>query len=127
MDQSVRDFLEELCEMLKRLDEATQSLCDDPDGLEYCCPNEEDRRQLLALLRDVDARKVLIRLTRQAATAAVFHVLVLLDERKELGQTKVRPSLKLYVNDSEVPCPNYLHELLGDAMLGLGMDTYDWW
>jgi hypothetical protein len=126
MSDTTRDFLRELCEIVKSYHDGLANIGRDAHSLEMALPRAF-REQYAHIIQDDAKRAEILPFVRLALTSAVFHTLVLLDEHKELGQTKVQPYLKLYRNDSEVPCPNYLHELFGDVMHDIGMDLYEWW
>jgi len=128
MDEPIKEFLTEVCDILRNInDDDIESYDSDPAHLASLFPNKEDQDRFLSLMADDRQRSICIRLTRHAATAVAFHILVLFDERKELGKTGAWPKLSLVVDNKEMAPPTHLHELLGEAMQDLGMDTDEWW
>ncbi|MDQ7013552.1 MAG: hypothetical protein Q9O74_06600 [Planctomycetota bacterium] len=128
MDHSVAQFLEELCRLLRITDIEIQQLCAPAsESLAFLFPDDDTRQKARDLLDDEEYKDISIRLTRHAATTVVFHLLTLLDERRELGDACVQPRLVLTKDAQEVPVPSFLHELLGGTMQDIGMDTDEWW
>lgn len=95
--------------------------------LAWLFPNENDERIASQLLNEQKYQKIIVRMIRHASSAMAFHILTLVDERKELGEWPIRPKLVFMQDREEVDAPNNLHELLGDAMSDMEMDTNDWW
>lgn len=123
MDDTTRDFLEEVCSTMKYYHDGLSNAGHDKRGREMMFSKEflEENEHILV---DDQRREEIQRFVRHAISSMVFHMLVLFDERKECGSTKVEPHLKLVREGVEVPCPNHLHELVGDVMNDMGMD---WW
>ncbi len=127
MNEAGGDLLREVCSIIRSVDTNIASLRSERRALEFLFPAEMDQRALLELLEDESARALVQRLTRHAATAAMFHLLTVLDERKELGETRAAPRLILDVGSDVVEPPPDLHERLGAVMQAEGMDTEEWW
>lgn len=126
MEKTVQDFLNELCRMIASIDEDVQSCHSDPH-IHVLLPNVQDQNDLCSLMSNEKYKALCIRLARHAATTMAFQMLVLFDERRELGHTRVSPRLHFVVGTKDQCPPNHLHELLGEAMQDLGMDTDKWW
>lgn len=125
MDDTTHDFLEELCSTMKSYDDWLSEAGRDKRKREMMFAKEflEENEHILV---DDQRREEIQRFVRHALSSMVFNMLVLFDERKECGSTKVRPRIKLMRDGVEVPCPNYLHELIGYLMIDAGMDMYEW-
>lgn len=126
ISDTTRDVLQELCQSIKSFHDTLASSGRGEIALELALPRAF-REQYAHIIQDEAKREEILPFVRLALTSAVFNMLVLFDEHKELGDTKVQPHLKLMRDGVEVPCPNYLHELFGDVMHDMGMDLYEWW
>lgn len=125
MEPAVRDFLAQLCESIEGISQDVERWTEgDTSPLLL---TEQDEGALRELLQDGQRGRLCLRLARHAATAAVFNMLVLFDEQRRLGVTGAAAKLSLMVGDMETAPPSYLHELLGDVMHDLGMETDEWW
>lgn len=126
IDQDIDAFLRELCNTMKHYHDGYEA---DGRGESQTNPPHlsEFRQQHMHILRDDAQRAMVLAFVRRAMTAVTFHMLVLMDERKELGPNRVSPKLTLMRDGKELPYCNYLHELLGDVMHDMGMDLNEWW
>lgn len=127
MDQPVHDFLLELCTMMRRREELLEhsvNLSAAPEDRLFFEP--EAHARAAAFLADSNARVECQRFVRTSVLQLVFNLLVLFDEGRELGPSRVRPRISLSFAGAPVDCPTHLHELLGAVMSEVGMDTDEW-
>jgi len=127
MTDLVTELLKEVAGIVRGVGMDVSSMNHDMNGLFVLLPNEDDQLKLRTIMADEHSRRLLIRIARHAATAVAFHMLVLLDERRELGSTSAKPKLVIVLNGTAIEPSSDLHERLGEVMGTLGMDTDEWW
>lgn len=122
------ELLDEFCEVIRLVAAAPEQYASGEVQIPSTLfAGDADRQDFINLMKSETAAKICMRLVRHAATSAIFHTLVIFDEKAPLAGGRACASIILTSDGNDVPSANYLHELLGEVMDKNGMETDEWW
>ena len=121
MNQEMRELLYEVCQLMKEIHNWIDQAGDDPDAMSNLFHNGPEGR-VVSMLSDPVQRIEMLRIARYSMSTLIFHLLAMIDEKRELGNSNIIATLVLLKNGVPVDYPPMLHECFGTAMIELGFD-----